>query len=178
MKSLYNIPKKKIINDYDNIPKKKIINDYDNLSKEIILNDYDNIPKKKRLNDYDNIPKKKLINDYDNIPKKKLLNDYDYEKTESKFAQVKNSDISTKIPYIADEPIAVVFKSIDQTINYPVAGYNFDNFSKLENKLFNEFPDLKNKNIFYISNGIIIDKSSSLKDNKIKNGTNILIYYN
>ena len=50
--------------------------------------------------------------------------------------------------------------------------------SKFENKLFNEFPELKNKNIYYISNGIIIDKSGSLKDNKIKNGANILINYN
>jgi hypothetical protein len=86
--------------------------------------------------------------------------------------------MNIKIPFITDEPIAVIFKSIDQIINYPVAGYNFDTFAKFENKLFNEFPELKNKNIYYISNGIIIDKSGSLKDNKIKNGANILINYN
>ena len=84
--------------------------------------------------------------------------------------------MNTKFPFITEEPIAVIFKSIDQNIIYPVAGYNFDNFSKFENKLLNEFPELKYKNIYYISNGITIDKSGSLKDNKIKNGANIYLW--
>ena len=126
---------------------------------------------------YGNIPIKSILNKYDNIPLKNNLNYYDYAQTISKFDEVKKSEIFYKIPYIKDEPIAVIFKSIDQKINYPVAGYNFGNFAKFENKLFNEFPELKNKNIYYILNGIIIDKSGSLKDNKINNGANILINY-
>ena len=50
-------------------------------------------------------------------------------------------------------------------------------FSKLEEKLYLEFPELQHNNIYFISNGNPINRVMSLKQNKIKNGAIILINY-
>ena len=75
------------------------------------------------------------------------------------------------------ENIAVNFRSSDQTINYPIAGKNSDKFSILEEKLKCEYPELKNKSIYFIANGNIIDRDATLEQNKIKSGSAILIEY-
>ena len=74
-----------------------------------------------------------------------------------------------------EEPIAVVFRSTDGNINYPVAGYNLDYFSKFEQKLFREYPELKKKKIYYLAGGKRVNESETMKYNKINNGTIILI---
>jgi hypothetical protein len=73
--------------------------------------------------------------------------------------------------------IAVIFKSTDQYVNYIIPCHIDDQFSIIENKLFCEYPALKDRKIFFTINGCIIDKSVSLEENKIKNGTVILINY-
>ena len=60
-------------------------------------------------------------------------------------------------------------------IYYPVAGYNLDNFSKFEKKLFREYPELKKKKIYYLAGGKRVNESETLKYNKINNGAIILI---
>ena len=50
-----------------------------------------------------------------------------------------------------------------------------DIFLNIEKKLFDEYPELKSKKLFYIANGNVIDKYISLEQNKIKNGNSILI---
>ena len=77
-----------------------------------------------------------------------------------------------------NEICVVLFISIDQSINYPFSCKIVDNFSCLENKLFEQFPKLKNKNIYFLANGNVINRSATLLDNKIKNDTTILIDYN
>ena len=76
-----------------------------------------------------------------------------------------------------EEINATNFRTSDQLINYPIAGKSTDNFSQLEEKLFHEFPDLRNKNIYFIANGNIINRDATLEENKIKSGTTILIQY-
>ena len=82
-----------------------------------------------------------------------------------------------KFNEVQEEIIAVNFISTDQMINYPVACKNIDIFSMLENKLFLEYPELKNKDIYFVSNGNVIDKTVSLEKNQIKNGSHILIVF-
>ena len=76
-----------------------------------------------------------------------------------------------------EKPMAVIFTTIDQKINYPVPCYNSDEISKLEEKLYLEFPELQHNDIYFISNGNPINRVMSLEQNKIKNGANILINY-
>ena len=82
------------------------------------------------------------------------------------------------IDALMDKIIAVSFISTDQTVNYPIACMNTDNFSKLEGKLYLVYPNLKNPNIYFIANGNIINRSLTVEQNKIKNGDKIIICLN
>ena len=70
---------------------------------------------------------------------------------------------------------AVNFISLDQNIQFPMACRDTDIFSDLEKKLYLEYPQLKNKNLYFIANGNVVDKTLSLKKNKITSGTGIII---
>ena len=74
-----------------------------------------------------------------------------------------------------EEIIAVNFISLNYNINYPMACKKTDIFSKIEEKLYREFPELKSKKIYFIANGIVVDRSSTFEKNKIKSGNTILI---
>ena len=73
--------------------------------------------------------------------------------------------------------IAVNFIMTDQSVNFPMPCMLSDIFSKLEEKLYLEYPELKNQNIYFIAKGSIINRDLTLEQNKIKNGDQILINY-
>ena len=72
--------------------------------------------------------------------------------------------------------IAVVFTSADQMINYAVSCYPDDLFSTVETKLVLEHPELKNKNMAFICNGQAPNRYATLEENKIKNGSVIMVF--
>lgn len=78
--------------------------------------------------------------------------------------------------------MAVNFASLDQNINFPMACKKTDIFENIVVKLYNEFPNLKRQKIYFIANGNVVNRSLTFEQNKIKNGTTILIreneYYN
>ena len=74
--------------------------------------------------------------------------------------------------------IAVIFKSLEYNINYPIACQKTDIFEKIENQLYHVFPELKSKNIYFIANGNAIDKTATFEANRIKTGDTILINKN
>ena len=71
--------------------------------------------------------------------------------------------------------IAVNFISLSYNINYPMACKKTDIFSKIEKKLYQEYPILKSKKIYFISNGNVIDKALTFQQNQINSGSTILI---
>lgn len=71
--------------------------------------------------------------------------------------------------------IAVIFVSAEFKINYAMPCYISNAFSNIEQRLYNEYPKLKEKKITFKVNGHNVDKSGTLEKNKIKNGTNIFI---
>jgi len=77
--------------------------------------------------------------------------------------------------FIYDEIIAVNFRTPDQLINYPIGGKSTDNFSILEEKLYIAYPELRQKKVYFIANGNILNRDLSLEQNNIKTGTTILI---
>ena len=90
-----------------------------------------------------------------------------YDNRENNLAKKNNSDNKT--------PITIVLKSLDQSINLPLICYNSDNFSDVIIKLYNKYPHLINKNIYFLHNGVLIqDYSATIEDLKIKNADNIL----
>jgi len=74
-----------------------------------------------------------------------------------------------------NEIIAINFVSLNHNINYPMACRKTDIFAKIENKLYNEFPELKTKKLYFIVSGNIVNKSYTFEQNKIKSGDTILI---
>ena len=76
-----------------------------------------------------------------------------------------------------EKPISVIFNLVEQNIHYSIACYSSDIFTTIEEQLYDEYPDLKQQNIYFVANGNVINKSDSLEKNKIKNSTNILINY-
>ena len=69
----------------------------------------------------------------------------------------------------------IQFISGDQHINMFITCKVTDNFSVFEDKLYTDFPDLKNKDIIFLAKGNIMNRSATLEENKIKNDTTILI---
>ena len=65
----------------------------------------------------------------------------------------------------------------DQNIHYPIAYKESDIFLNIEKEFLDIYPFLRNKDIFYIANGNIIDRNATLKENRIKNSNSILINY-
>ena len=51
-----------------------------------------------------------------------------------------------------------------------------DNFSDIEKELFKEFPELKDKNVFYMCRGMLLKRSKTLEQNGIKDDDYILLY--
>ena len=76
-----------------------------------------------------------------------------------------------------EKVIAIQFISGDQNIHYPIACKETDIFLNIEKEFLDIYPFLRNKDIFYIANGNIIDRNATLKENRIKNGNSILINY-
>ena len=66
----------------------------------------------------------------------------------------------------SNKKFALLFRSTDQTINYSVDCEKSNLFSDVEEKLYYEFPELKQKNINFIVNGNIINRASTLEKNE------------
>ena len=78
---------------------------------------------------------------------------------------------------IEKKQITLIFNSIDQNIqNYCVTCYNTDIFETLREKIYLKYPDFKHKEIIFIAEGEKINERVSLAENKIKDGSVILIY--
>ena len=96
-------------------------------------------------------------------------------------------EIKIKDKIIANNPVQlsegekllnVVFVSLDQKLHYSCFCKNTDNFNKIENMLYEEYPEYsESENHFYV-NGNEINKNKSLEFNKIKNSDVILLKNN
>ncbi len=94
--------------------------------------------------------------------------------TEAKYIKldVKNNESDRN----EDEFIAIHFSSCDQAINYSLPCKKSDLFkSIISQKLFVEYPNLKNKNCLYLCNGKLINQDKTCTENGIKTGDNIII---
>ena len=80
---------------------------------------------------------------------------------------------------IVKKQICIRFTSTDQEINnYYVSCYNTDIFENFLEKVCSIFPKFKNKNIFCLFKGDMINPRVTLDENKIENDSNILIHEN
>ena len=68
-----------------------------------------------------------------------------------------------------EELISLTINSVDQSIkNFNIVAKNSDLFTTLENKIYKEYPNLRESENYFLVNGIKINKNKSIKENKIK----------
>lgn len=105
--------------------------------------------------------KEKIIkfNDKDNIIDKNNIN-------EKKINDIIKKEQNTRVFII----------SVDKKIHYSILCKNTDKFEKIEDLLYNKYPEYKKLENTFILNGNIIDKNKTLEENKIKNGEIIMLY--
>jgi len=71
--------------------------------------------------------------------------------------------------------ISVIFTSSDKMILYSAICKNTEKFIKLEEKLYNNYPEYSNSDNYFMVNGNIINKINTLDENKIKDSDNIIL---
>ena len=107
----------------------------------------------------------------------KTLNDYDIKSGDKIFLMNENEfqKLNNKKMELNDDDIIVHFISQDQSINNAIKNNKFSPFHKIENKLYDQFPDYKNKRCYFLGNGNRIKLLKTLKENNIENGNKIII---
>ena len=96
----------------------------------------------------------------------------------------KINDLEAKIkryPFILkknERLMAIIFYSVDQKVHYPMICKNTDTIHKLEAKLYEEYPNLSERENYFLCKGGVINKFQSFEKNKIKNGDIIILNQN
>ena len=97
----------------------------------------------------------------------KLNNNYQINKILELENEIKKLETYFLSP--GEKLITVKFISVDQVINFSVTAKNNDKFSKLEDILYDKYPEYKDKKNYFLFKGKIINKKKTLEENKIKN---------
>ena len=94
--------------------------------------------------------------------------------------EIKDSEFTKAIPLElkeGEELLTIMFVSFDENLNYSLICKNTDSFNTVEKRLYSIFPeyyDNKIENCFYLK-GNEIEKSKTLKENKIKYSDKIML---
>ena len=91
--------------------------------------------------------------------------------------QIILSKFNVKISNNNEKHIHVFFNETDSGKYYFIPCYISDIFKKVEEKLYDKIPQLKNKQIYFTFNGVTINESDTLEKHNIKSSANILINY-
>ena len=161
-------------------------NQIDKLSNElekdnkINLNNEINQLKVNLNNDNKNKSNVGLINK-DNTNKFQLNELNQKEKLSEKLKDNKNEikEIESRYPIILlkeEKLICVILMSLDKKVNYPIICKSTDKFTKIEELLYEKFPEFNENGNIFIVNGQKINKNKTLEFNNIKYGDIITFY--
>ena len=93
-------------------------------------------------------------------------------------------DLKEKIqryPFILEKNekiMSIIFSSVNQKVNYSMVCKNTDTINKLEAKLYEEYPNLSERENYFLCKGRLLNKFQSFEKNHIKNGDIILLDQN
>ena len=90
---------------------------------------------------------------------------------------VLDTTINNDTAFINEEYIAIIFNSVDMLINYAMVCKTNDKFSILENRLYNEYPEIKKRDCYFFHKGNIINRELTLENMGIKSGDKIIVNY-
>jgi hypothetical protein len=86
-----------------------------------------------------------------------------------------NDDDLVKELLPGEKAIAALFISTDQNVTYSIACKNTTTFVKVEEKLYEEYPQYKETNNYFLHNGNLIKRFKTMEENKIKSGKPIIL---
>ena len=90
--------------------------------------------------------------------------------------KIQNIEKSDKIIHFFQDRIRFInFVSTDQRIKKQIVCLKDELFSKVEERLYEEYPEYKNKNIFFYANGGKVINNKTIEENKICNNSTIMI---
>ena len=130
----------------------------------------------------DTILKEKIITDElkekNNLMKKIIEEDSDKNKIIKLMEELKEkgnelNELKKRYPVEllpGEKLLSVIFISSDQTIHYSIICKNTDKFFKLEDLLYEEYPEYSDSKNIFLFKGNKINEYKSLEYNKIKNG--------
>ena len=124
------------------------------------------------------------MNNIQNNSNDKLINLLSKKEEKINDLEEKINDLEKKIkryPFILEKNeklMAIIFYSVDQKVNYPMICKNTDTIHKLEEKLYEEYPNLSERENYFLCKGGVVNKFQSLENNKIKNGDIIILNQN
>ena len=153
---------------------------YDELEKELMneknKNKILNEKIKKLEKELDDERKKvKQLNDKINLSKIELQKSLDLKNKEIEELIYKNNPLYNIKP--GEKIYSINFTSIDQKIvNYSCACKNTDIFVRIEEQLYKDFPEYKDKETYFMKNAEKIKRFKSLDENNIKNNDVLVIY--
>ena len=65
--------------------------------------------------------------------------------------------------------LSIIFTSSDRRILYSIICKNTDNFIKIEDELYEQFPEYKKYDIYFLHNGRKVNRFKTLESNRIYN---------
>ena len=89
------------------------------------------------------------------------------EKLEIKEKEIK--ELKKTIEYNSNNLMTVIFNSKDQIIHYSLICKKTDQFSLIEKKLYEAYPEYQESEILFFANGEKIKRFKTLEENKITN---------
>ena len=91
--------------------------------------------------------------------------------------KLKSKNMQTNLEYInpGEKILAILFNSIDQKVNKAIACKNTDIFVRIEEILYEDYPEYKDVNTYFTVGGKIIKRFKSIQENNIKYSDIILL---
>ena len=91
--------------------------------------------------------------------------------------QVNNNNNDDLINNInpGEKIIAALFISSDQKITYSIPCKNTTSFVRIEEKLYEEYPEYKETDNYFLHNGSVIKRFKTIEENQIKSGKPIIL---
>ena len=108
---------------------------------------------------------------------KKLFNKEKMNSKNNTNKKVKNEIIQKEQNknILDNQIISVIFNSSDGKINYSIPCKKSDKFYKIEDLLYDEYPEFRDSDNYFIVNGKKIKRFRTLEENKIKNSDVLLL---
>ena len=76
---------------------------------------------------------------------------------------------------VEKKKLTINFITSDQLIRHSIACFNTDIFSDIEDELYNNYPELKFRDNFFLCGGKVLERMKTLEENEVKDGDKILI---